>query len=172
MRNTFSDELAVDFWGIVFLFWKHDHPFPHILPSHTLQRKGRRLTSRCSWNRNAFSLDGSNIGGSELTKGIRSDEYSVTRVDDSAFHNSRHHRTNERDGESIIDVELERSVSVVVSVMRKDVQELSYKVQRLASDVGDLEYRTYSLRDELSSGVDALVVGLDKDRYFPRTRRF
>lgn len=60
-------------------------------------------------------------------------------------------------------MELERSVDVVLSVMGKDVHEFADEVERLSSDIRDLEDGTYSLTDELCCCVDALLAVLDED---------
>jgi hypothetical protein len=93
-------------------------------------------------------------------------------VDDSRFDDTRDYCSNEWDGESVIDVELKRSFSVIVAVMRKDIQECADQVQRLSSDVGNLEDGTDTLTDELGSSVDTLLPVFDEDWDFPRAGAF
>jgi len=69
-------------------------------------------------------------------------------------------------------VELERCFSIVVTVMRKDIEECSDEVEIFASDVRDLENWAYSLADELSSSLDRFFAVLDEDWDFASARRF
>jgi len=69
-------------------------------------------------------------------------------------------------------VELERCFSIVVTVMRKDIEECSHEVEIFASDVRDLENWAYSLADELSSSLDRFFAVLDEDWDFASARRF
>lgn len=69
-------------------------------------------------------------------------------------------------------MELERCFSIVITVVRKDVEECSHEVEILASDIGDLEDGAYSLADELSSSLDRLFAVLDEDWDFASARRF
>lgn len=126
---TFSNKLAVHFWCVLFELWQHDHSFPYILSSYSLKRERSRLSCRCSRNRYPFPLDGSDCRGCELAEGVWSDEHSVTGVDDSAFDDSRHDGPDERDGEGVVDMELERGFCIIVSVMREDVQERTDEIE-------------------------------------------
>ncbi len=69
-------------------------------------------------------------------------------------------------------MELERCFSIVVTVMRKDIEECSDEVEIFASDVRDLENWAYSLADELSSSLDRFFAVLDEDWDFASARRF
>ena len=66
------------------------------------------------------------------------------------FDDARDHCADERDGKGVVDVELERGRAIVLAVVREDVQECADEVERLASDIRDLKYWTYPLRNELS----------------------
>jgi len=93
-------------------------------------------------------------------------------MNDSALDNSGNDRADEWDRESVIDVELERSFCIIVSMMRKDVQENTDEIERFSCDVRDLEYRADSLRNELCGGINALFLVLDEDGDFASAWRF
>jgi hypothetical protein len=50
-------------------------------------------------------------------------------VNNSAFDNSRHNGPDERDGEGVVDMKLERGFCIIVSVMREDVQERTDEIE-------------------------------------------
>lgn len=67
-------------------------------------------------------------------------------------------------------MELEWRISIVPSVVRKNIQESSHEVQVLSCDVGNLKYWAYSVTDELSGRVDALLPILDKGWHLAGSR--
>ena len=81
----------------------------------------------------------------------------------TAFDNTRDNSTDKGNGEGIVHVEFKRRLSIVVAVMREDIQECPYQVEALASNIGNLEDGAYSLADKLCCGLDGLVTVLDKD---------
>ena len=56
-------------------------------------------------------------------------------MDDAAFDNAGYDCTDEGHGEGVIDVEFEGGFGVVISVMRKDVEEGPDKVKRFTGDI-------------------------------------
>lgn len=119
-----------------------------------------------------FAFDGADGCGGELAEGIGADEDGVAGVDDAALDDAGHDCAHERHRESVIDVELERGVGVVMAMVRKDIEERPNEIQVLAGDVGDLEDGADSLTDELSRGVDALLSVLDEDGDLASTGAF
>ena len=69
-------------------------------------------------------------------------------------------------------MKLERSFSIVVAMMWKDIQERPYEIQRFSCNIGDLEDRAYPLGNELSGGIDTLLLVLDENWDLPRARTF
>ena len=88
------------------------------------------------------------------------------------FHDATNDGSDEGYREGVINVELERSVHVVLSVMRQDIHELADEIKRLACHVRDLEDGTYPLADELCCCVDAFLAVLDEDGDFAGSWRF
>lgn len=70
-------------------------------------------------------------------------------MNNARFHNTTDDRSYEWDGEGVINVELEGSVGIIMSVVRKDVKESPYEVKRLSCHIGDLEDGANTLADEL-----------------------
>lgn len=89
----------------------------------------------------------------------------------TALHDTRDDGPHERHRESVVDVEFERSLSVVVAVVRQDVQESSDEIKVFTGNVGDLKDWTYSLADELGGGLDSFIAVLDEDGNLPCARR-
>ncbi len=89
----------------------------------------------------------------------------------TAFHYARDDGADERHRESVIDVELERSLSIVVPMVRQNVQECSDKVKTFTGNVGDLEDGANPLADELSGSLDGFIAVLDKNGNLPCARR-
>lgn len=83
---------------------------------------------------------------------------------DAALNDARHDGPDERDGEGVVDVELERCRGIVVPMVRQDVEERADQVEILPCDVRDLEDGADALRDELSGCIDAALAVGDEDR--------
>jgi len=130
------------------------------------------LAGGCGGDGDPFAFDGADGCGGELTERIGADENGVAGVDDAALDDARHDCPHERHRESVIDMELERGVGIVMAMVRKDIEERPHEIQVLAGDVGDLEDGADSLADELSRGVDALLSVLDEDGDLASTRTF
>ena len=90
----------------------------------------------------------------------------------TAFDDPGDHSPNERYRERVVDMELKWCLSIVITMMRQDVQEGPHQVKVLPSDVGDLKNRAYSLADKLGCGLNGLITVLDEDRNFLRSRGF
>lgn len=90
----------------------------------------------------------------------------------TAFDDTRNYSTDERHGESIIHMELKWRLSVIVAVVRQDIQECPDQVEALTSNVGHLEDRAYPLANELGRSLDSLVAVLNEDRDFLCAGRF
>ena len=69
------------------------------------------------------------MGCGELAQGVRPDQDSVTGMDDATFDNTGYDCADKWHGEGIIDVEFEGGFRVVISVVRKNVEEGPYKVK-------------------------------------------
>ena len=110
------------------------------------------------------------MGGGELAQAVGPDEDCVARVDDPGFDDAGDDSANEGDGEGVVDVEFERSVSVVVAVVREYVEEGADKVKGFAGDVGDLEDGADALGDELRSGLDSVGAVFDENGDFACAR--
>lgn len=80
-------------------------------------------------------------------------------------------RTDKRHRKGIVDVELERSLVIVVAIVRQDIQECSHKIEAFASNIGDLENGTDSLADELCGRLNCLLPVLNEDRNLPCSLR-
>lgn len=93
-------------------------------------------------------------------------------MDYSAFHHAGDHGSDEGDGESVVDVELERGFGIVVAVVRQDVEEGANKVQAFACHVRNSKDGANALGDELGCGFDCFVAVLDEDWDLARSRRF
>lgn len=78
-------------------------------------------------------------------------------MDNSGFDDPRYHRADERHREGVVYGEFEWCCGVVIAMMWKEIEEDSYKIQILASYIGDLENRAYSTGDELSGCDDTLL---------------
>lgn len=79
-----GDELAVHFrrgWGVEFR--EHDHAFADFLPADAFQGEGGGLPGGAEGDGDAFAFDGADVGGEELTEGVRADEDGVAGVDDA-----------------------------------------------------------------------------------------
>ena len=70
----------------------------------------------------SFPLDRPDVGGLELAERIGPNHYSVPGVDDAGFDDARDDGTDERNGESVVDVKLKGRLGVVVAVVREDVE--------------------------------------------------
>ena len=81
----------------------------------------------------------------------------------TAFDNTRDYSTDERNREGVVHVEFEWRLSIVVAMVRQNVQECPHQVEAFAGDIRDLEDRAYSLADKLCCGLDRLVTVLDKN---------
>ena len=178
--GTFGDKFTVDFWRRIEL-GEHNHSFSNFFSLDALECKGGGLAGGAHWYRDTFSLNGPDVGCRELAEAVGTNEDSIAGVDYSycvmsqtvhrqaarsmrtAFDNTRDNGTDERNGEGIIHVEFERRLSIVVAVVRQDIQECPHQVEALASNIGDLEDRAYSLADKLCCGLDGLVTVLDKN---------
>lgn len=120
----FGYEFSIDLWSRRILRLVHDnHAFPNIFSSNVAQCQRCTLTSRASRDGYPLTLDRPDLSRSELTETIRTNQYRVTIMDDTTLDDTRYDGTHERNGESIVDVEFQRSISIVVSVMRKNIQE-------------------------------------------------
>ena len=106
------------------------------------------------------------MGCRKLAQGVRSYQDRVTSMNDTALHNSAHHRSYEWNRECIVDMEFEWRSSVVMSVVGQYIQECSHEIEAFSSDVGDLEDGTYPLADELRGGVDGIFAVLDENGDF------
>jgi hypothetical protein len=73
--------------------------------------------------------------------------------------------------ECVIDVKFERSVYVVVAVVRDDVEEGANEIQRVTCYVGDLEDWTDALTDELGGRVYTFLLVFDENWNLSRARR-
>ena len=60
-------------------------------------------------------------------------------------------------------MEFERRLSIVVAMVRQDIQECPHQVEALASDIGDLEDGAYPLADKLCCSLDGLVTVFDEN---------
>ena len=60
-------------------------------------------------------------------------------------------------------MEFEWCLSIVVAVVRQDIQECPHQVEALASNIGDLEDGAYPLADKLCRGLDGLITVLDEN---------
>ena len=89
-----------------------------------------------------------------------------TALDDAGYNG-----THERHRESVVDVKFKRCLSIVMPMVRQDIQKRPYKVKALPSHIRDLEYRTNTLADKLCGCVDGVLPILDEYRDFPGTRR-
>ena len=69
-------------------------------------------------------------------------------------------------------MELKRSIQVIVSMVREDIQELTDQIKALAGDVGDLEDWADAFGHELCGSIDALFTVLDEYGNFSRSWRF
>ena len=114
--HTFRDKFPIYLWRHVEL-WQHHHAFSHFFPPYPLQREGGGLAGRANGYGYTFSLDGADMRGRELTQGIGANEDGVTGVDHPRLDNPTHNGPYKRHGKGVVYVELERSTSVVVSVM-------------------------------------------------------
>ena len=56
-------------------------------------------------------------------------------MNNATFHDPGYDRTDEGHGESVVDVELEGSFGIVISVVRKDIEEGPYKVEGFTGDI-------------------------------------
>ena len=69
-------------------------------------------------------------------------------------------------------MELKWRLSIVITMMRQDIQEGPDKIKALPSNVRDLKDRTYPLADELGCGLNGLITVLDEDRNLLSSRGF
>ena len=130
----FRDEFSVHF-GRSVEFGEYHHAFPYFFSSDPFQCEGSRLAGTANRNRDPFPFNRADMGCGELAKGVRPNQDSIAGMDDATFDNPGHDRADEGYGESVIDVELERGFCIVISVMRKDIEEGPYEVERLTGDV-------------------------------------
>lgn len=112
------------------------------------------------------------MGGGELTQAVGPNEDCVTRMDDSGFDHAGDNSTYERDRKGVIDVKLERSIGVIIAMVRKNVEEGTNEVKGFAGDVGDLKDRADSLRDKLCGGLDSISTVFNEDGNLPCAGRF
>lgn len=68
-------------------------------------------------------------------------------------------------------MELERSFSVIIAMMRKNIQKRPNEVQVFASHIGHLEDRTNPLADELGRSLNGVFSGFDEDWYLSSSWR-
>lgn len=119
----------------------------------------------------ALPLDGPNFCGLKLAEAVWSDEDSVAGVDDTGLDHARHDRAYERNRKGIVDVELERCRTIVVAMVREDVEEHADQIKVVSCNVGDLEDGADPARYKLSSSIYALLSVLDEDGDFSRAWR-
>lgn len=111
------------------------------------------------------------MGSGELTQAVRPNEDCVSCMNDSRLDDAGDDCAYERDGEGVIDVEFEWGVSVVIAVMWENIEEGADEVQRLASDVRDLEHGADALGDKLGGSLNSIGAVFDEDGNFPCARR-
>ncbi len=63
-------------------------------------------------------------------------------MNDTTLYDPGYDSSHEGNGESVINMELEWSFSIVVAMMWKDIEECANKVKRLSRHVRNLEYWT------------------------------
>ena len=166
-RNTFSHKLAVNLGRRPVRFGEHHHPLTDVLPSDSSQSERSRLAGRCRGDGYPFPLDGADRGLRKTPQRIRTDLDIIASVDHAGLDNAGHDRPDVRDAESVVDVELECRLGIVVTVVREDVEKRADQVQILARHVRDLKDGTYTLAHKLGGCIDALLVVLDENGYFP-----
>lgn len=129
-----GDELPVDF-GRGVGFWEDDHALADFFSSNPFQSERGGLTRAANGDGNAFAFDGADVGCGELAYRVGSDQDSIACVDDAAFHDAGYDGADKGDGEGVIDMEFEGAFGVVISVVRKYVEEGPDKVEGFSSDV-------------------------------------
>lgn len=170
------DKVAVHLWrrggsGAV-EFGQHDHALADFFAADAFQGERGALAGAAHGYRDAFTLDGTDVGGLELAKRVGPDQHRVACVDDAGLDDAGDDSADKGDGEGVVDVEFEGGLGVVVAVVREDVEEGAHEVEAFAGHVRDLEDGADALGDELSGGRDGLLAVLDQDGNFARAGGF
>ena len=93
-------------------------------------------------------------------------------MDDTTFDNPRYDGSDKGDGKGVVYVKFEGGFGIVISVVRKYVEEDPDEIERFARDVGNLEDGADALTHELSGGFNGIFSRFDEDGDFPGARRF
>ena len=171
--QDFGDELPMDFGaGGIVEFGENDHSLSDFFSSNAFERKRGGLACRADRHGDPFAFDATDGGCGELPKGVWTDEDSVSGMDDAGLYDAGDDGADEGDGESVVDVEFERSIGVIVPVVGEHVEEHTNEVEGFAGDVADLEDGADALGDELRSGDDCFVAVSDEYGDFASSGRF
>ena len=122
------NKLAVDFWRRV-EFGEDDHALADLLPSHTLESEGGRLSGLADGNGDALSLYRPDASCRELTYRVRTYEHGVASVDNTAPHHPGNDSADEGDRKGVIDMEFELGFRIIMAVVRQDIQEGADEVE-------------------------------------------
>ena len=76
------------------------------------------------------------------------------------------------DRECVIHMKFERGFGVIISMVRKNIEESPNEVKAFASDIRHLEDGTDSLADKLSCSLNGIFAIFDKNRNLTSTWRF
>lgn len=167
--RTFSDEVAIDLGSrLANYLGKDNHSLPYVLTFHALEREGSRLPRRNGRDAYPLPLNGANSRSLKVAQRVRSNEDIVTFMGNARAHDTRDYSSYVRDGEAVVNMELEGRVGVVAAVVGEDVEERANQVEVFAGDVRDGEDGADALGDELRGGVNALLAVADEGRYLPR----
>lgn len=120
---------------LIFGLQKYHHALPYVLFTDFLESERGALTGCGSRDGNTLALNASYCCCGELAKRVRTNQDSVAGMYDAGFDDAANNSANKGNGESVVDVEFERSFNVIMAVMREDVEEGPHKIERLACDV-------------------------------------
>lgn len=75
------------------------------------------------------------MGCGELAEGVGPNQDSITGVDDTTFDNAGYDSADEGHREGVVHVKFKRGFGVVVSMVRKDVEEGPNEIEAFTGDV-------------------------------------